>query len=190
MINMRCIESITDAIAIGPTIYFLRERINAFGHDINSSNIHCKSCLGRNDGGFDPDFGIRICANQMRSKSRLEDTLAHEMIHAYDYLRFKFDINNLRHAACSEVRSLKIQAGNDKSLKRGTDSSIDVERRMSVRKRIFQEISIQGFKTVSVLYKEKSCNIGSDATNMQRQRTCGTVSKRCVGQLLPGHATI
>jgi mitochondrial inner membrane protease ATP23 len=44
----------------------------------------------------------------MRDRGHLEDTLAHEMVHAYDHLRFKLDWSgaDLRHAACSEVRFL------------------------------------------------------------------------------------
>lgn len=49
-------------------------------------------------------YGIQLCANEMRSQSHLEDTLAHEMVHAYDHMRFKLNWDdNLRHAACAEV---------------------------------------------------------------------------------------
>ena len=88
---------------IGPTVHFLKEKAQALGHDINESNIHCLRCPDSRGGGFDPDFGILLCANYRKSKSDVEDSLSHEMIHAYDYLRFKYDHNNLRHAACSEV---------------------------------------------------------------------------------------
>ena len=57
----------------------------------------------RQGGGFSPDHGILICANEMRSRGHLEDTLAHEMVHAWDHLRFKVDWADLRHAACTEV---------------------------------------------------------------------------------------
>jgi mitochondrial inner membrane protease ATP23 len=30
--------------------------------------------------------------------------MAHEMIHAYDHLRFKVDLDNMQHQACTEVR--------------------------------------------------------------------------------------
>ena len=33
----------------------------------------------------------------------MESTLAHEMVHAFDHCRFKFDYKNLKHIACSEV---------------------------------------------------------------------------------------
>ncbi len=57
----------------------------------------------RQGGGFSPDHGIMICANEMRSQGHMEDTLAHEMVHAWDHLRFKVDWADLRHAACTEV---------------------------------------------------------------------------------------
>ena len=40
----------------------------------------------------------------MKDQGHLEDTMAHEMVHAYDHLRFKVNwSDNLRHAACTEV---------------------------------------------------------------------------------------
>ena len=91
---------------------FLRQNIEALNGDINAKNVRCERCPARRDeegrlhrqgGGFHPDAGILICANEMRDKKHLEDTLAHEMIHAWDQLRWKVDWADLRHAACSEV---------------------------------------------------------------------------------------
>ena len=91
--------------AAGPIIRFMRENIAQLNGDINSSNIRCRRCTTRQSGGFDPDYGIRICANELRNQGHLEDTMAHEMVHAYDHLRFKTEWrDNLRHAACTEVR--------------------------------------------------------------------------------------
>lgn len=40
----------------------------------------------------------------MKDQGHLEDTMAHEMVHAFDHLRFKVNwTDNLRHAACTEV---------------------------------------------------------------------------------------
>ena len=72
----------------------------------------CRTCVAGKDkdgkvvrqgGGFNPEHGILVCANYMRSKGHLEDTVAHEMVHAWDHLRWKVDWGDLRHAACSEV---------------------------------------------------------------------------------------
>lgn len=85
-------------------IRFLREQIQALGGDINPSNVRCGRCLTTQMGGMNEDHGIMLCSNNFRKRSVLEDTLAHEMIHCWDHLKWNIDENNLRHAACTEVR--------------------------------------------------------------------------------------
>ncbi|KAI7093379.1 hypothetical protein KC352_g39881, partial [Hortaea werneckii] len=69
------------------------------------SNVRCRRCDSQQSGGFDSEYGILVCANQLRNRGHLEDTLAHEMVHAYDHMRFKLDPYDLRHAACMEIRA-------------------------------------------------------------------------------------
>lgn len=88
----------------GPVIRFMSDSIRQLGGDLSSHNIYCRRCTNRKAGGFDPNYGILLCANEMRDQGHVEDTMAHEMVHAYDHLRFKVDwTDNLRHAACTEV---------------------------------------------------------------------------------------
>lgn len=96
-----------------PLIVFMRKNISQLGGDVGPHNIRCRTCLTepesgtvKMEGGFDHQYGIRICANRVETKSKMEDVMAHEMVHAYDHLRFKtnLDDTNLRHAACTEVR--------------------------------------------------------------------------------------
>ncbi|DAA76368.1 TPA_exp: Uncharacterized protein A8136_0682 [Trichophyton benhamiae CBS 112371] len=102
----RCESQRDYLLNYSPVIRFLQDNIRQLGGDISSKNIYCRRCTARQGGGFDPEYGIQICANAMNSQSQLEDTLAHEMVHAYDHLRFKLDwTNNLRHAACAEIRA-------------------------------------------------------------------------------------
>ena len=44
-----------------------------------------------------------LCENVIYSQSCMNDVLTHELIHAYDFARVKYDVNNLRHLACTEV---------------------------------------------------------------------------------------
>ncbi|PWY96874.1 mitochondrial inner membrane protease ATP23 [Testicularia cyperi] len=67
-------------------------------------------------GGFSPSLAneptshssILLCSNRIYSKSHLEDTLAHEMVHWFDHCRFLVDWGNLRHHACSEIRAASL----------------------------------------------------------------------------------
>lgn len=105
-------------LTYSPTVLFLNDRIAELNHGqkMDASNILCRRCparltsdgrVERQGGGFDPQHGILICSNSVRNQAHLEDTLAHEMVHAYDHLRWEVDFvgkKNLRQAACTEVR--------------------------------------------------------------------------------------
>ncbi|GAW19246.1 hypothetical protein ANO14919_087310 [Xylariales sp. No.14919] len=105
------------ALQHSPTVVFLRQKIAALNGNIDASNVVCARCparltedgqVHRSSGGFDPGSGILICANEIRSQGHLEDTLAHEMVHAWDHLRWKVDWagdKNLQQAACTEIRA-------------------------------------------------------------------------------------
>jgi inner membrane protease ATP23 len=108
----RCDEWRDYLFKYSPIIRFLNENITNLNGELNAENVRCRRCPTRIDekgnrvrqgGGFSPDHGIQICANEMRSQGHLEDTMAHEMVHAWDHLRFKVDWADLRHAACTEV---------------------------------------------------------------------------------------
>lgn len=104
-----------------PIVRFMSQNITGLNGKLNEENVRCQRCVTRvvmeqdgdgnmvqrykrQGGGFSPDHGILICANEIRNRGHMEDTLAHEMVHAYDHLRFKVDWSDLRHAACTEVR--------------------------------------------------------------------------------------
>ncbi|KAF1350800.1 peptidase M76 family-domain-containing protein [Delphinella strobiligena] len=101
----RCEKDKAWLLQNSPVVRFMRHNINLLGHDLNASNMRCRRCTTAQSGGFDPDYGILLCANKFRNRGHLEDTMAHEMVHAYDHLRFKLDPYDLRHAACMEIRA-------------------------------------------------------------------------------------
>jgi len=87
-------------------VRFMREQCRMVGADIKPENIVCRPCeSGSMQGGFDPNYGIVLCSNEGLSKRETEDTIAHEMVHAYDWLRFKIDQTNPQHIACAEIRA-------------------------------------------------------------------------------------
>ncbi|KAI0598499.1 peptidase M76 family-domain-containing protein [Biscogniauxia sp. FL1348] len=100
-----------------PMVRFMREKVGELNGTLDEHNIVCRRCparltedgaVHRQSGGFSPDHGILICANGLRDRYHLEDTLSHEMVHAWDHLRWKVDWvgdKNLKHAACTEIRA-------------------------------------------------------------------------------------
>ncbi|KAJ9620560.1 Mitochondrial inner membrane protease atp23 [Taxawa tesnikishii (nom. ined.)] len=101
----RCVKDRDWLLKYSPVVRFMQHNISLLGGDLNGANIRCKRCTTAQSGGFDPEYGMLLCANQFRNRGHMEDTMAHEMVHAYDYLRFKLDPLDLRHAACMEIRA-------------------------------------------------------------------------------------
>ncbi|KAM3510533.1 hypothetical protein MY11210_005833 [Beauveria gryllotalpidicola] len=113
----RCEDYRSWLFAYSPVVRFLQGKITDLNGRLDASNVVCRRCPGflddegnerRQSGGFSPDHGILICANEIRDRKHLEDTLAHEMVHVWDHLRYKVDWmgdKDLKHAACTEIRA-------------------------------------------------------------------------------------
>lgn len=108
----RCEEWRDYNLKYSPIVIFMQKNIRDLNGKLDADNIRCRRCptritedgkTVRQGGGFSPEHGIQLCANEMRDSKHVEDTLAHEMVHAWDHLRWKVDWGDLRHAACSEV---------------------------------------------------------------------------------------
>lgn len=110
----RCEANRDYLLEYSPIIRFMTQNLAQLGGTLDKNNIRCRRCEyhERMEGGLDPKYGIKLCANVVEERSRMEDVLAHEMIHAWDHLRWKVDWHakdgDLRGVACSEVRIYSI----------------------------------------------------------------------------------
>ncbi|EOD22780.1 hypothetical protein EMIHUDRAFT_443999 [Emiliania huxleyi CCMP1516] len=61
-------------------------------------------------GGFMPDTGTIVMCQQWAAEQpgEVPNTVAHEMIHAYDDARARLDWTNLVHHACTEIRAANL----------------------------------------------------------------------------------
>ena len=98
-----CTSLVNKLFEHSPIIIFMNSELKKVGC---SPPIYCAPCENKVYGGFHPEMGISVCQNNIGSARRMESTLAHEMVHAFDQCRFKFDYRNLKHVACGEVVSL------------------------------------------------------------------------------------
>ncbi|KAL7774225.1 hypothetical protein CFE70_005137 [Pyrenophora teres f. teres 0-1] len=101
----RCETNRDYLLQYSPIVRFLTSEVSKLGGTLNASNIHCRMCTAEQSGGFSLDHGILLCANKFRNRGHQEDTMAHEMVHAWDHLKFKVEAENLRHQACLEIRA-------------------------------------------------------------------------------------
>ncbi|WVW85615.1 mitochondrial inner membrane protease ATP23 [Kwoniella bestiolae CBS 10118] len=104
----KCEKYKRDLMSNSPMITFLLSHLKHSGCEFDSSAIQCHPCPETRSGGFSPDHGILMCQNRFFSKKHMEDTLSHELIHAFDHCRFRVDWGNLRHHACSEIRAANL----------------------------------------------------------------------------------
>lgn len=84
--------------------------IAARGCHLPPEAIRCVSCTAREVGGGFSVFSkeaprVELCAQELPSSERLRETLAHELVHAYDYCANELSFHNLFHHACSEIRA-------------------------------------------------------------------------------------
>ncbi|KAJ3338095.1 Mitochondrial inner membrane protease atp23 [Kappamyces sp. JEL0680] len=105
--HAKCVKWTEKMISSSPILTFLLKEISVFQPAEHvTAQIHCRPC---GDGGFSPHNGIVLCENQLESKSHLEDTLAHELVHAFDQASVKnMDWTSLKVQACTEIRAVNL----------------------------------------------------------------------------------
>lgn len=107
--HLNCKEYLKDLCSNEPLIVFI---IKAMQKQPNSNQpypvpIRCAPCPDRvMSGHFDPETGITLCENALTTRTAIKETLAHELVHAYDNqhreMNWKEDI---KQHVCSEIRA-------------------------------------------------------------------------------------
>lgn len=210
----RCEEYRDWLFAYSPTVRFLNDKIAELNHGqgMTPANVLCRRCparltaglqVERQSGGFEPAHGILVCANEVRNRGHLEDTLAHEMVHAYDQLRFEVDFRgerDLRQAACTEVgrylflsvtyrrRTENLVA--DIILFFPTDTSIDAERRVQVDTRSPDARELHPHRAVPELRAAAGGAVDDGEAVGQERRAGRQGRQRGLGLVLLRHAAL
>ena len=109
----RCAGLVERTLEMCPKVGQLRLAMQRLGRDIPVSCMHCperKPGQPPVAGGYMPDTGtIVMCQNwAAQQPDEVPNTVAHELIHAYDDARAKLDWTNLVHHACTEIRAANL----------------------------------------------------------------------------------
>ncbi|KAI0375513.1 hypothetical protein BV20DRAFT_1040875 [Pilatotrama ljubarskyi] len=104
--HKKCEKWKRELMTYSPAVVFMMKHLKLNGCDVSEGDIVCAPCDITRAGGFVPEAGaVLLCQGKFSSKSHMEDTIVHELVHMYDHAKFKVDWNNLRHHACSEIRA-------------------------------------------------------------------------------------
>ena len=104
----RCEKYLQRLLQTSPMVKFLLDALTK--SNCKQPQIRCVPCAPevQATGIFDPEIGVTLCQNWLDNGLQTEDTMSHELLHAYDHCRVKFDQLNCRHHACSEIRAANL----------------------------------------------------------------------------------
>eukprot|EP01094_Clydonella_sp_ATCC50884_P018886 TRINITY_DN3580_c0_g3_i1.p1 TRINITY_DN3580_c0_g3~~TRINITY_DN3580_c0_g3_i1.p1 ORF type:complete len:287 (+),score=68.23 TRINITY_DN3580_c0_g3_i1:140-1000(+) len=69
--------------------------------------IQCRHCPDNSSRAyFAPGHGVVVCENHLPEHDTfLQETIVHELVHAFDYCKYEIDPSNCDHIACTEIRA-------------------------------------------------------------------------------------
>mmetsp|Transcript_30593 Transcript_30593/g.33421 ORF Transcript_30593/g.33421 Transcript_30593/m.33421 type:complete len:190 (-) Transcript_30593:59-628(-) len=109
----RCVNRVQHLLTFNHKIFQLLGAIEKLGCELPKSFITCGPCDNNVTGGFVVAAAvgekyqpkILLCENKDLDSESFENTLAHELIHAYDACRAKINYQNCLQHACTEIRA-------------------------------------------------------------------------------------
>ncbi|RKP04153.1 hypothetical protein CXG81DRAFT_8670 [Caulochytrium protostelioides] len=95
-----------------PIVRFMRDELARAGCPFPPGLFRCQPCDAGAPaaiaGGFVPTQGIVLCQETLVNRDHMEDTMAHELIHAFDQCTTRVDWSQCAHLACSEIRAANL----------------------------------------------------------------------------------
>jgi inner membrane protease ATP23 len=124
-LHQKCLKTKEKLMQSSPVIRFMMEQLEKAGCKLDpEKHFRCAPCDLSRSGGFAPSHGIILCQNRFLSKQHMEDTLTHELIHAFDQCTTQINWSSCEQLACSEIRAISLSGECRflKELKRGNFS--------------------------------------------------------------------
>lgn len=112
--KMICQRNLRKVIKESPLVKLMLAALHSSGCPVDiERHICCETCTSVVSGGYDvKENQVVICDNISGNKAKLEMVLTHELVHMFDYCRNKFDVDNLEHLACTEIRAANLAGCN------------------------------------------------------------------------------
>ena len=108
---VQCEKNIARALRTSPFIRLMISGLEKAGCNLTPHrHLVCEpGCSPAVSGGFDQQTNqVVICSNICQTPSKVEEILAHELVHLYDYCTINLDLTKSDHLACTEVRAANL----------------------------------------------------------------------------------
>lgn len=113
-----CMDRLETAITSHNHIKKVLDELDNLGCKLPKDFFVCRTCEFEMTGGFLlPTKGSKVynpkiimCEDKKIDKRMFQNTVLHELIHAYDICRAKMDWNNCKHYACTEIRASSLRS--------------------------------------------------------------------------------
>jgi inner membrane protease ATP23 len=107
-----CRDLVDKALQRCPKVKFMQEALSKLGIAADKDFVQCAHCPEGTAaaGGYFPDRKLVILCQQWvaKAKGEVENTLVHEMVHAYDDARANMNWQDLTQHACTEIRAARL----------------------------------------------------------------------------------
>mmetsp|Transcript_26310 Transcript_26310/g.52609 ORF Transcript_26310/g.52609 Transcript_26310/m.52609 type:complete len:196 (-) Transcript_26310:68-655(-) len=111
----KCVTMLEYAVTKNENIQKLIDGIEGLGCTIPKNFFTCRNCDAEITGGFkvadshtkkdEYQPQVVLCENHIIERETFENTIAHELVHAYDVCRTNLDFKNCAQHACTEIRA-------------------------------------------------------------------------------------
>ncbi|XP_065058754.1 mitochondrial inner membrane protease ATP23 homolog [Rhopilema esculentum] len=109
-IHTKCMQRAEKSCRSDPYVKFMIQAMEKLGCNfILEKHVTCEPCGDKVNGGFDPERKqVVMCENNISSQTVMNQVMTHELIHAFDVCRVRYEKDNLRHLACTEIRAANL----------------------------------------------------------------------------------
>lgn len=112
--HKKCMERLETTLTTNKHAQKVMDSITALGCPLPADFFVCRPCESDMFGGFmTPNKNTKpkiiMCENKSVDKQMFQSTVIHELIHAYDVCRSKFDVKDCKHRACTEIRASSLR---------------------------------------------------------------------------------
>ncbi|KAI9330066.1 peptidase M76 family-domain-containing protein [Obelidium mucronatum] len=106
--SLRCEKWKGKLLKNSAMVKFMMENLERVGCPFDESHFVCTPCDTNRAGGFSPAVGVVLCQDKFLDRQHMEDTVTHELVHAFDHCTTNINWKSPEQHACAEIRAVNL----------------------------------------------------------------------------------